>query len=55
MYVVAGEVRFDYGDEMYTLSQGDSAYFDAQVEHRVVNPGTEPAQVLCVFGGGNGG
>jgi transcriptional regulator with XRE-family HTH domain len=53
MYVVAGEVQFDYGTETYALKQGDSAYFDAQVEHRVVNPGTERAQVLCVFGGGN--
>ncbi|MBN1852174.1 MAG: helix-turn-helix transcriptional regulator [Pirellulales bacterium] len=54
MYVVAGQVQFDYGTETYMLNRGDSAYFDAQVEHRIDNPGTEPAQVLCVFGRGNG-
>ena len=52
MFVVSGEVDLEYGEEVYALKAGDSAYFDAQVEHRLVNSTGQPAQVLCVFGGG---
>ena len=50
MYVVSGHVELEYGDEVYRLEAGDSAYFDGQVEHRLVNSNTELAKVLSVFG-----
>ncbi|MCU0795592.1 MAG: cupin domain-containing protein [Akkermansiaceae bacterium] len=47
--VVKGHVSFEYDGEVVELHEGDSAYFDAEVDHRVFNPGTEDASVLCVF------
>ena len=52
MYVVSGSVDLEYGEEVHTLEAGDSAYFDAQVEHRLVNSTEQAAKVLCVFSGG---
>lgn len=52
IYVVSGRVELEYGDDVHQLNAGDSAYFDGQVEHRLVNSNTQPAKVLSVFGGG---
>jgi mannose-6-phosphate isomerase-like protein (cupin superfamily) len=40
----------DVGDPV-RLKAGDCAYLDATQNHRLNNPGTTPAQVLCVFAG----
>ena len=50
IYVVIGLVELEYGEEVHKLKAGDSAYFDGQVEHRLVNSNTKPAKVLSVFG-----
>jgi len=51
LLVLSGSVELEYGSEVERLRSGDSAYFDAHVEHRLNNPNKRPAQVLCVFGG----
>jgi len=47
--VVKGAVAFEYDGETHEMKEGDSAYFDAEVDHRVFNPGKRDASVLCVF------
>lgn len=51
LLVLSGRVHLEYGGKIERLKAGDSAYFDAHVEHRLINPGKRPAKVLCVFGG----
>jgi len=54
LLLLKGEVVFEYDEREIALSSGDSLYFDATVQHRLLNRSTRPAQVLCVFLGGNG-
>lgn len=49
LMVQAGKVMFEYDGESYSLSSGDSLYFDASVPHRLINENKRPAKVLCVF------
>lgn len=49
LIVLQGGVSFEYNGAVHELGAGDSAYFDAEVDHRVFNPGTEAAKLLCVF------
>lgn len=49
MLVMTGEVSFEYNGEVHRMKKGDSAYFDAEVDHRVFNTGKTNATVLCVF------
>ena len=49
LIVQEGQVDFEYDSEVLSLSVGDCIYFDANVKHRLLNPYSQPAQVLCVF------
>lgn len=49
LLVMQGSVSFEYDGAIHQLKQGDAAYFDAEVDHRVFNPGKREASVLCVF------
>jgi len=49
IYVLSGAVRFEVGDQVYDLHQGDSLFFDATQIHRTSLLGKEPAQFLAVF------
>lgn len=49
LIVLSGRVTLEYNGEMFDMKQGDAAYFDAEVNHRVFNPGVNEAAVLCVF------
>ncbi|MCW1887369.1 cupin domain-containing protein [Luteolibacter flavescens] len=49
LIVLKGGVSFEYNGEVHQLKEGDSAYFDAEVDHRVFNPAARDAKVLCVF------
>jgi transcriptional regulator with XRE-family HTH domain len=49
LIVMEGTVDLEYRGERLHLDAGDAAYFDANAEHRLLNPGEEPAKVLCVF------
>lgn len=48
MFVHAGKVELDYGDQTFTLGPGDSAYFDASVSHKVRAIGARRAEVVVV-------
>lgn len=48
MFVHAGNVELDYGDQTFTLGPGDSAYFDASVGHKIRAVGDERAEVVVV-------
>lgn len=49
LIVLKESVSFEYHGEVHQLKEGDCAYFDAEVEHRVFNPGKKDAKLLCVF------
>ncbi len=49
LLVVSGQIDMKFGGEVYQLDEGDSLYFDATMNHCLLNPYPEPAQVLCVF------
>ncbi|MFG0264662.1 MAG: helix-turn-helix domain-containing protein [Rhodopirellula sp. JB055] len=49
LMVLKGRVRFFYGEQEFTLSKGDSLYFDSEVEHCLSNPYANEAEVLCLF------
>jgi transcriptional regulator with XRE-family HTH domain len=49
LIVLKGNVSFEYNGEVHALKEGDAAYFDAEVDHRVFNPGAKDAKILCVF------
>lgn len=46
-YVLAGKVRFEIGDRVEVLGEGDAIYFDCGIPHRFVNLGTTPAVMLA--------
>ena len=48
MFVHAGTIELDYGDQTFTLEPGDSAYFDASVTHKIRAVGAECAEVVVV-------
>ena len=51
VFVHAGTVKLEYGDLTWTLTAGDSAYFDASVGHRMRRVGSTPAEVVVVAAG----
>lgn len=50
VFVHAGTVELEYGDTTWTLTAGDSAYFDASISHRIRTVGSGPAEVVVVAG-----
>ena len=48
MFVHAGTIEFDYGDQTFTLETGDSAYFDASISHKIRAVGAARAEVVVV-------
>ena len=48
VFVHAGRVELDYGDQTIALGTGDSAYFDASVGHKIRAVGAERAEVVVV-------
>ncbi len=49
LIVLEGQVSFEYNGQTHALKEGDAAYFDAEVDHRVFNPDATDARLLCVF------
>ncbi len=49
LIVLKESVSFEYNGETHILKEGDCAYFDAEIDHRVFNPGKRDAKLLCVF------
>ena len=48
LFVLDGDVRFDYGDEVILLAAGDSVYFDGTIPHGASAQGKSKARVLTV-------
>ncbi|WP_409434309.1 helix-turn-helix domain-containing protein [Mycobacterium sp. SMC-14] len=48
VFVHAGTIHLEYGDATWTLTAGDSAYFDASISHRIRTVGPHPAEVLVI-------
>lgn len=48
VFVHAGRVELEYGDQIVTLRAGDSAYFDASVSHKLRAVGARAAEVVVV-------
>ena len=49
LVVLEGKILFEFNGEKHEMAQGDAAYFDAEIAHRVLNPTDQEARVLCVF------
>lgn len=50
LYVITGRVRLSVGDEEFTLTAGEAAEFDTRIPHGITNPGSQPAELLNIFG-----
>ncbi len=50
LYVIAGRLRLTLGDKAFTLTAGEAAEFDTRIPHAVTNAGSEPAELLNIFG-----
>jgi transcriptional regulator with XRE-family HTH domain len=50
--VLEGAVRLEVDGQTYDLRRGDSVTFDSDLEHRLSNPGSEPARFLSVLTAG---
>ncbi len=48
IYVLSGNVEISYGRDIYTLSEGDSIYYDSVVDHHVHAGDDSPAKILAV-------
>jgi quercetin dioxygenase-like cupin family protein len=48
IYVLSGNIEIKYGKDVYTLSEGDSIYYDSVVDHHVHAADESPAKILGV-------
>jgi quercetin dioxygenase-like cupin family protein len=48
-YVIAGELRFQLGDERAAVPAGSFVFVPRGTPHCFVNSGTEPARILVLF------
>jgi transcriptional regulator with XRE-family HTH domain len=48
-YVLKGEITYYFGDELYTLNEGDSMLFDGRVGHTPKNTGQGIASMLVIY------
>lgn len=49
LYVLEGNIKIHYGKEEYTLTRGESIYYDSIVDHLVCSAIDKPAKVLAVL------
>ncbi|MGD9126306.1 MAG: cupin domain-containing protein [Planctomycetia bacterium] len=52
LYLLEGQIDFEYDEELYHFTEGDCVYFNAQIAHRIINSTSEKAKVMCIFAGG---
>ena len=48
VYVLEGKIEIKIEDASYTLTKGNTLYFDASVKHCFINIGKTTAKVICV-------
>ncbi len=49
IYVMEGDIEIDYGNEKYTLHEGDSIYYDSIVAHHVHGVTGKAAKILALI------
>ncbi len=49
IYVMQGDIEIDYGNEKYTLHEGDSIYYDSIVAHHVHGVTGKAAKILALI------
>ncbi|MFD0688141.1 helix-turn-helix domain-containing protein [Actinomadura fibrosa] len=50
LYVLAGRIRLLLAEHDLVLTAGEAAEFDTRLPHAFFNAGTEPAEILSLFG-----
>ncbi len=50
LYVLAGELRLQLGQQTLTLRPGEVAEFDTHLPHAFWNPSAQPTELLSLFG-----
>lgn len=50
IYILSGHMRFVLGDSDQVLGPGDVASFDTAIPHWFGSTGSEPAEILSIFG-----
>jgi transcriptional regulator with XRE-family HTH domain len=50
LYVISGQLRLILGDRDFTLAAGEAAEFDTRIPHAMTNAGSQPVEVLNIFG-----
>ncbi len=48
-YILSGSIEYQFGEKVYTLSQGDSMLFDGRIPHTPKNTGKEKASMLVIY------
>jgi quercetin dioxygenase-like cupin family protein/DNA-binding Xre family transcriptional regulator len=48
LYVLEGKIEASIGDEKYTLTKGDTLYFDSSIPHQIKNLGAGEARLITV-------
>jgi len=48
-YILAGSIDYIFGEEVYTLKQGDSMLFDGRIPHTPKNNGKTKASMLVIY------
>lgn len=49
IYILKGCGHLEFGDQTHELNEGDCAYFDGAIPHRLVNQSDTPLEAMCVF------
>ncbi|HEY6899146.1 MAG TPA: XRE family transcriptional regulator [Puia sp.] len=48
-YVLRGDIEYQVNDEVFTLHEGDTLFFDGRAPHRLKNIGDTEALILVVY------
>jgi len=48
-YIISGEITYEFGEQSYSLKQGDSMLFDGRMPHTPKNSGDTKASMLVVY------
>lgn len=48
-YLLKGSIRYQIGEEVYEMEEGDSVFFDATELHNPVNAGKKDALLLVIY------
>ena len=49
IYILAGNLKLEYGTMSETLKAGDSVYYDSIVPHRVISADSNPVKIIAVI------